>query len=141
MMADGRRCTTNYYLSPKYNTMNSNATTAAATNNNNTNISIINSSSSSSSNHPTLGPPTIREYDHILLHFADNRQIFAQAVPKHKRPGIGASGGGGIGGGVGGAGAGVAVRRRAHPRPHRRALGRAGTARADRAHHQRRSGH
>ncbi|KAL3786647.1 hypothetical protein HJC23_006843 [Cyclotella cryptica] len=33
-------------------------------------------------------PPTLRPYDHFLLHFADSRQIFAQAIPKsrHKSP-------------------------------------------------------
>ena len=29
-------------------------------------------------------PPTLRENDHFLLHFADNRQLFAQALPKWK---------------------------------------------------------
>eukprot|EP00584_Thalassiosira_punctigera_P019410 CAMPEP_0172553612 /NCGR_PEP_ID=MMETSP1067-20121228/51302_1 /TAXON_ID=265564 ORGANISM="Thalassiosira punctigera, Strain Tpunct2005C2" /NCGR_SAMPLE_ID=MMETSP1067 /ASSEMBLY_ACC=CAM_ASM_000444 /LENGTH=631 /DNA_ID=CAMNT_0013341827 /DNA_START=19 /DNA_END=1914 /DNA_ORIENTATION=+ len=29
-------------------------------------------------------PPNLREGDHFLLHFADNRQIFAQALPKWK---------------------------------------------------------
>eukprot|EP00581_Thalassiosira_minuscula_P015158 CAMPEP_0183713682 /NCGR_PEP_ID=MMETSP0737-20130205/8454_1 /TAXON_ID=385413 /ORGANISM="Thalassiosira miniscula, Strain CCMP1093" /LENGTH=642 /DNA_ID=CAMNT_0025942501 /DNA_START=91 /DNA_END=2019 /DNA_ORIENTATION=+ len=29
-------------------------------------------------------PPVLREGDHFILHFADNRQIFAQALPKWK---------------------------------------------------------
>lgn len=29
-------------------------------------------------------PPTLREGDHFVLHFADNREIFGQAVPKWK---------------------------------------------------------
>ena len=29
-------------------------------------------------------PSTLRENDHFLLHFADNRQIFAQALPRWK---------------------------------------------------------
>ena len=32
-------------------------------------------------------PPLVRENDHVLLHFADGRQFFAQAVPKWKQKG------------------------------------------------------
>ena len=35
-------------------------------------------------------PPLVREGDHVLLHFADGRQFFAQAVPKWKQKGLAA---------------------------------------------------
>ncbi len=97
-------------------TMTSDAAAAATSSGS---ISPFNSASNNNFNHCPAhhhhhlleGPPTtIRDYDHILLHFADNRQIFAQAVPKQKRPGYssnaggsGGGSGGGIGGGAGGA--------------------------------------
>lgn len=30
-------------------------------------------------------PPRVREFDHVLLHFADGKQVFAQAAPTNKR--------------------------------------------------------
>ncbi|KAL3822966.1 hypothetical protein ACHAXA_011681 [Cyclostephanos tholiformis] len=30
-------------------------------------------------------PPTVRPHDHVLLHFADGRQLFAQAMPSRSR--------------------------------------------------------
>ncbi|KAL7521838.1 hypothetical protein ACHAWX_006526 [Stephanocyclus meneghinianus] len=30
-------------------------------------------------------PPTVRPHDHFLLHFADSRQIFAQAIPRTRQ--------------------------------------------------------